>query len=363
MTEIVLENLRKEFGPTVAVNDLSLKVDDGRFVSLVGPSGCGKTTTLRMIAGITAPTSGSIYFDGKVVNYLDPRERRIGMVFQDYAIFPHLTGFQNIAFGLKLRKLQEAEVRKRVRDVAELLDILHVLDKTPRRMNQSELQRVALARTLVTDPSVLLLDEPLSNLDAAFRVRMRAELKRLQMEVKQTAIYVTHDQIEAMALSDKIAVMNIGVLQQFGSPEELYKHPQNRFVAGFIGSPPMNFLEGSFEENPKGVPFIAGEGFKVEVGNIGSVVKEQITSSELTIGIRPQNIAIREHATKTAIKAKVYAFEPMGAESIVDVLVGGGLLRVVAPRGFSTKPGEEKYLEFDMNKLHIIDKATGKVIT
>ncbi|MEM2998016.1 MAG: ABC transporter ATP-binding protein, partial [Thermoproteota archaeon] len=210
MTTILLEKLRKEYGDLVAVNDLTLKVEDKSFVSLLGPSGCGKTTTLKMLAGLLRPTSGRIYFDENDVTDLPPKDRRVGLVFQDYAIFTHMTAYENIAYGLKLKKLSKPEIDKEVKTIAEFLNIHQILDKRPYRMTQRELQMVALARTLVTKPSILLLDEPLSNLDAAFRVKMRAELRRLQMEIKQTVVYVTHDQIEAMAMSDKIAVMNLG---------------------------------------------------------------------------------------------------------------------------------------------------------
>ncbi|MGC8961329.1 MAG: ABC transporter ATP-binding protein [Candidatus Bathyarchaeia archaeon] len=361
MTEIKLVKLRKEFNSLVAVNDLTLTIDDGALVSLLGPSGCGKTTTLRMIAGLTTPTSGEIYFDDRLVNDLRPQERKVGLVFQDYAIFPNMNAFDNIAFGLKIRGMPKGEIRKRVLEVAELLNIKEILSSMPRRMSLSELQSVALARTLVTNPSVLLLDEPLSNLDAALRARMRAELKRLQREIGQTVIYVTHDQLEAIAISDKIAVMNLGILHQYGTPEDIYNNPKTKFVAGFIGSPPMNFVECTFVEEDGGLLDL-GVG-KVDVSIYKDVIKRECPSAEVTLGVRPEDIRIHhEKVSKNSVEVRVEAYEPLGSEAVIDVMLGETLVRVTAPITFTVKAGDKAYIEFDSRKIHIIDRKTDKVI-
>jgi len=357
----VLDKLRKEFGRLVAVNDLSVEVEDKSLVSFLGPSGCGKTTTLRMIAGLIRPTSGSIYFNGTLVNELKPQERKVGLVFQDYAIFPTMKAFDNIAFGLKVRGIPKNEIRRRVTEIAELLHIKDILEVTPGRMTQSELQSVAVARTLVTNPSVLLLDEPLSNLDAAFRVRMRAELKRLQREIAQTVIYVTHDQIEAMSMSDKIAVMNYGILHQYDTPYEIYNHPKTRFVAGFIGTPPMNFIEGTFLEDNGGFLDIGVS--RINVSKYANMIKKESSSPEVTVGARPEDIEMfHKKESKDSIEVNVEVYEPMGDEAVVDVSIGGTLVRITTPISFSANPGEKKYVEFDTDKIHIIDRKTEKVI-
>jgi len=360
--KVALENLRKEFGKLVAVDNLSLEIKDKHFVSFLGPSGCGKTTTLRMIAGLLAPSSGKIFFDGKDVTEMTPQDRKVGLVFQDYAVFPHMNAYNNIAWGLKIRRVPKQEIKKKVTEVAELLNVNDILRTMPSSMNQSELQRVALARTLVTNPSVLLLDEPLSNIDAALRARMRTELKRLQLDIMQTVIYVTHDQIEAMSMSDEVAVMNLGVLQQFGSPDEIYNHPNNRFVAGFIGSPPMNFIDVSLEEEGDRLYLDQGT-FRMDVTKYGKTIKEGASSSELTLGIRPEDLLIdAQRTSKTDVEASIFAVEPIGSESIVNVMAGGTTIRVIASDEVTAKLGKTSYVGFDVDKIHLIDKKTEKVM-
>jgi len=362
MTQISLEKLRKEYGRLTAVNDLTLKIQDKTLVSLLGPSGCGKTTTLKMIAGLLRPTSGIICFDDKDVTALSPRDRRIGLVFQDYAIFTHMTAYKNIAYGLRIRNLSDAETRKEVTDVAKLLHISEILNKMPGRMTQRELQMVALARTLVTKPSILLLDEPLSNLDAAFRVKMRAELRTLQMEIEQTLVYVTHDQIEAMAMSDKVAVMNKGVLQQYGTPDEIYKRPQSKFVAGFIGMPPMNFIECTFVQ--KGDKAYLDQGsFRVDVTHLKSIIEEGATGPEMILGVRPEDITTHERPpTKDAIEVSVESYDPMGSESIVYAKLGNHLIRLLASGTFTAQPNEKRHIAFSADAIHVIDKKTDRCI-
>lgn len=360
MTQITLQKLRKDYRSLVAVNDLTLKVQDKSLVTLLGPSGCGKTTTLKMIAGLIAPTSGKIYFDDKDVTGLSPQERNIGLVFQDYAIFPTMTAYDNIAFGLKIRKLPKGEINKRIIEVADTLHIRDVLDEQPGKMTQSQMQSVALARTLVTNPTVLLLDEPLSNLDAAFRLRMRAELKRLQKEIKQTVIYVTHDQVEALSISDKIAVMNFGVLHQYGTPSDIYNHPSTYFVAGFIGSPPMNFIDCTFIDKNGGYMDIGVK--RIDVSKYADLVMNKGAGVEYKIGARPEDVKVLDKATKKSVPIRVEAYEPLGDEAIVDLSLGETLIRARTPISFLASPGETKYIEFDLDKIHIIDKKTEKVI-
>ncbi|MEM2910867.1 MAG: ABC transporter ATP-binding protein [Nitrososphaerota archaeon] len=362
MTTILLEKLRKEYGDLVAVNDLTLKVEDKSFVSLLGPSGCGKTTTLKMLAGLLRPTSGRIYFDENDVTDLPPKDRRVGLVFQDYAIFTHMTAYENVAYGLKLKKLSKPEIDKEVKTIAEFLNIHQILDKRPYRMTQRELQMVALARTLVTKPSILLLDEPLSNLDAAFRVKMRAELRRLQMEIKQTVVYVTHDQIEAMAMSDKIAVMNLGILQQYGTPDEIYMKPANRFVAGFIGTPPMNFIDCTYKEEG-GKAYLDQGSFRVDVTPLKNLIEKGVTGPDVILGVRPEDLKLHDKPfSKEAVEVTVEAYEPMGSECIVYAKLGHGYVRITAPPAFKARPNEKKYVTFNLESVHVMDRKTEKCV-
>src|SRR5437764_3091575 len=265
MAEIRLENLTKVFGSLVAVSDLDLVVEDGSFIALVGPSGCGKTTTMNMISGLETPTRGEIYFDTQPVSRMDPGRRNVGFVFQNYAIFTHMRVYDNLAFGLRVRKPRpdRAEIDREVKRVAEIVGVARILERKAGRLSVNDMQKVALGRSMIVAPAIFLLDEPFSNLDAAFRAYMRAELKRIQHEVGQTTVYVTHDQVEAMSMADRIAVMDLGVLQQYGSPDEIYNRPANRFVAGFVGSTRMNFLPA---ENDPGLPDHGRQAGKVNAG-------------------------------------------------------------------------------------------------
>src|SRR3981081_72039 len=263
MSEVVLDEVVKEYGDVVAVDHVSLKIDDGEFIALVGPSGCGKTTTLNMVAGLTELTSGTITIGGKVVNDLDPKDRDIAMVFQNYALYPSKSVGENLAFPLQMRKVPKPEIEVRVKRAAETLSITHLLQRKPRQLSGGQQQRVALGRALVRDPKAFLMDEPLSNLDAMLRVQMRSELKRLHHEFATTVIYVTHDQMEAMTMADRIAVMSGGSVQQIGSPDEIYDRPANLFVAGFIGSPAMNFLSGMVGGDAVGGDVVRGDGWEL----------------------------------------------------------------------------------------------------
>ncbi|RLF22984.1 MAG: sugar ABC transporter ATP-binding protein [Thermoprotei archaeon] len=357
MVRVKLENLTKRFGKVVAVDNLNLEIKDGEFMALLGPSGCGKTTPLLMIAGIYKPTKGYIYFDDVIVNDLPPRERNIGMVFQNYALYPHMTVFDNIAFPLKLKKLPKKEIEKEVRRVAKLLRIEELLDRKPAQLSGGQQQRVALARALVKKPDLFLMDEPLSNLDAKLRVVMRAELKRLQKELGITTIYVTHDQVEAMTMADRIAVLDRGKLQQVGTPEELYYKPANLFVAGFIGTPPMNFIEGTLIEKDGRIVFRHSEFDIVLPDDLYEHLQDKVPR-DVILGVRPEDVIID---VPQGIKAMVYVIEPLGKDFIVHFKIGDFTLRALTST-LKYRVNDIVPISFDMSKIHLFDKKTGKAI-
>jgi len=360
MTKITLENLTKQFGKTTAVKDLNLKIKSKEFLVLLGPSGCGKTTTLRMIAGLEVPTRGHIYLDDRDVTYLHPKKREVAMVFQNYALFPHMTVFENISFPLKIEKRPKGEIRKRVKEVTELLGIGHLLDKKPRTLSGGEAQRVALARAIIREPKVFLMDEPLSNVDAKLRVHIRGELKTLQKDLQITTVYVTHDQIEAMALADRVAVLNKGELQQVDRPMNLYRNPLTSFVGGFVGTPPMNFIECSIVEKNGKILFDAGA-FAVDAPEGVDVLITKATSSKLLLGIRPENVIVKNKG-KRDFTASVVSFEPLGTETIVNLDVDGALFRVRTPIDFKVDIGENVGITLDRKKIYLFDAKTGKRI-
>ena len=363
MARVRIGNLTKRFGDVIAVNDVSLEAKDQEFLVLLGPSGCGKTTTLRCIAGLETPDEGEVYIGDTLVNDFAPRDRDVAMVFQSYALYPHMKVFDNIAFPLKMHKVPKREIRERVRRTAELLRITHLLDRKPKQLSGGEAQRTALGRAIVRDPRVFLMDEPLSNLDAKLRIYMRAELKRLQKDLGVTTIYVTHDQVEAMTMAERIAIMNLGVLQQLASPDKIYDHPQSLFVAGFIGSPPTNFIDCTFMEK-NGECFIDAAVFTLPIPDaIKDAIKQQATSSELILGVRPENILVHKRRTPAAhIEAEVYVLEPLGSEIILDMKVGENLIKAKTPPDFRVNAGDRVLLSFDMNRIHVFDKKTEKVI-
>ena len=361
MADVRLVGLTKFFGKVRAIEDINLYVHDGEFMTLLGPSGCGKTTTLRCIAGLEAPTRGEVYIGGQLVNDLPPKDRNVAMVFQNWALYPHMTVYDNIAFPLKIRRYPREEIRRKVLEVARMLKIEDLLDRKPSELSGGQQQRVALGRALVREPSVFLLDEPLSNLDAKLRVYMRAELKALQRRLGVTTIYVTHDQVEAMTMSDRIAVMNEGRIQQVGRPEEVYEKPANVFVAGFIGSPPMNFIEGSLVED-EGRLLLDTSYFRLDLSHLAEVVKEKATGSELILGVRPEHIKLLKEPIEGAVEASVYVLEPLGREVIVDLEVGDVIFKVREEAGFRAEPGERLWMVFDKEKIHLFDKRTGKAI-
>jgi ABC-type sugar transport system ATPase subunit len=319
MARIELVALRKDFGPVVAVNDINVTIEDGEFVVFVGPSGCGKTTTLRMIAGFEDPTAGEVRIDGKVVNDFEPRDRGLGMVFQSHALFPHKTVAQNIEFGLRMKKVPPEERRRRVREVAEMVRLTHLLDQMPAQCSGGESQRVALARTLVTNPSTFLLDEPLSSLDAKLRRELRAECDRLHQALKKTFIFVTHDQEEAMTLADRIVVMRAGVIEQIGSPMEIYSNPVNSFVADFFGSPSMNLIHGEVRYDG-GAPSFRASGFSVRLPDRFNGVP----SGPITLGIRPEHVdaAPVGNGADADVELPVRLVEPLGKDTLLYFDVG-----------------------------------------
>ncbi len=360
MATLRVKNLVKRFGDTVAVNNVSFKVDDGEFMVLLGPSGSGKTTILRCIAGLEIPDEGEIYLDDDLINYVPPKDRDIAMVFQSYALYPHMTVYDNIAFPLKLRKLPRAEIDSRVKEVAELLRISHLLNRKPHQLSGGEQQRVALARAIVRKPRIFLMDEPLSNLDAKLRVYMRAELKKLQKELGVTTIYVTHDQVEAMTMADKVLVLNKGVIQQLATPNELYNKPANLFVAGFIGSPPMNFFEGTLVEEEGKILFKSSE-FAVELPyEAAKLALEKAAGSEIILGVRPEHLYIAETRTPRTIEASVYIVEPLGGETIIDFKIGDTIYKLKHKGEINLKPGDKINIAYDPNRIYIFDKKTGK---
>lgn len=357
MAKVLIENLTKKFGDVVAVADLDLGVEDRSFVVLLGPSGCGKTTTLRCIAGLELPDQGEIYIGDKRVTDLPPKDRDIAMVFQSYALYPHMTVYDNISFPLRIRKRSRDDVEGAVQKVAELLRIKHLLGRKPRQLSGGEQQRVALGRSLVREPRVFLMDEPLSNLDAKLRLYMRAELKRLQKELGITTVYVTHDQAEAMTMADKIALMEKGVLQQYETPEDIYGKPVNTFVAGFLGSPPMNFFRCTLAEHDKSRQ-LEGSGFTFQISkDLADLISSKVSDLALIIGIRPEDVVLSKEPTVggQSIKSEVYVVEPMGSTTIVDMKLGDEIYKVSVPGAFKASIGETMFMCFTDDCMHIFD--------
>ena len=361
MARVRLENVTKRFGDIVAVNNLSYEVRDKEFMCMLGPSGCGKTTSLRMIAGVETPDEGSIYIDDVRVNDVPSKDRDIAMVFQFYVMYPNMKAFDQIAFPLKIRNIPKDEIKRRVKEAAETLGIGHLLDKPIERLTMGERQRVELGRAMVKEPKVYLLDEPLTNLDAKLRTRMRAELKRLQKKLETTTIYVTHDQLEAITMADKIAVMNLGRLLQYDTPDAIYDHPKNLFVAGFIGSPAMNFIDCTFVEKDERAFLDAGE-FLYDITELKNLIKEQKTSSELVLGVRPEHISVRKRGVKKdLIEAKVSIIEPIGNRLTLHLNVGERPV-TVNTHAIEIAVGEKVWITFDRSKIHVFDKKTENTI-
>ncbi len=355
MAKVLLENLSKHYNEVVAVKNFDLEIPDKEFVVLVGPSGCGKTTTLRMVAGLEDITAGNIYIDGKLVNHLPPKDRDIAMVFQNYALYPHMTVYENMAFGLKLRKLPKEEIKERVQEAAEILNISELLDRKPKALSGGQRQRVAVGRAIVRKPKVFLFDEPLSNLDAKLRVQMRVELKKLHERLQTTIIYVTHDQVEAMTMGDRIVVMKDAVKQQVGPPLELYFRPANKFVAGFIGSPAMNFVEAELLTE-QGKLLLHTMGFKLRVPEDKTARLKDYGQKKVIFGTRPEDLPeAPAFVPNETIEVLVEVIEPLGSEVYLDVKAGDHSLIARASPNTNAKPHSKLFLRPAPENMHFFD--------
>ncbi len=363
MAEVTLQHVGKRYGDVQAVEDFTLTIQHGEFMVFVGPSGCGKTTTLRMIAGLEEITSGDILIDGRKVNNLPPKDRDIAMVFQNYALYPHMTVYDNMAFGLKLKKMPKDEIEQRVRQTAGMLGILDFLKRKPRELSGGQRQRVAVGRAIVRTPKVYLFDEPLSNLDAKLRVQMRLELKKLHEKMNTTSIYVTHDQIEAMTMGDRIVVMKDGKVQQVGHPLKIYMHPKNRFVAGFIGSPTMNFIEDVRIEKEGGTLFAVTKGLKLPVPEIRFESLSSYVGRMVTLGVRPEDLSEGDDpSAPETLMAFVEVVQPVGNQIYIDVKVGGqNLLAAISPQS-AVKVKEEILLRARLENLHFFDPESEETL-
>ncbi len=349
--KVELENLSKRWGNVYGARGVDLDIKDGEFVVFLGPSGCGKTTTLLMVAGIYKPSEGLIHFDGQVVNTVAPKDRNIGMVFQSYALYPHMDVFHNISYPLKLQKAPKAEMEERTQRVADMMGIGHLMERKPAMLSGGQQQRVALGRALVKEPGLLLFDEPLSNLDARLRLSMRSEIKRLQLELGITSIYVTHDQVEAMTMADRIAVMKDGQLQAFATPEELYDRPRTMFIGGFVGNPPMNFAEvavsrrnDSFHARREGLDVV-----------VPSDRGEKASASDKGImGIRPEDVTIADEG----VSGEVFVVEPLGRDHLVTVDIAGIYVHVLADPALGLHIGDKVKVNFNTSKVQFFNPET-----
>ena len=361
MAEIRIENVTKRFGDFVAVDNINLSIEDQEFVVLLGPSGCGKTTLLRAIAGLGMVSEGRIRIGGQDVTYLPPRERNISMVFQSYAIFPHMKVYDNIAFGLKMHKFDKAEIEGRVQQAAEMLHIEDMLDRYPSKMSGGQRQRVAVARAIAMQSKVLLMDEPLSNLDALLRLEMRAELKRLLREIKATTIYVTHDQIEALSMGDRIAVMKDGAIHQFDRPSTIYDLPANQFIGGFIGNPPMNFMAGQVQRENGKVKVRIGE-FNLVPAEVMQPLLKPYDGKPIIIGIRAENMETLNQPADDALQVEVLVVEPLGSQNLLTVQIGSDIVKVSTHPTFEVAPGNDVWLRFPADKIRWVDRDSGRVL-
>jgi multiple sugar transport system ATP-binding protein len=364
MASIRWENVTKDFGRVIAVKDLNLECNDGEFLALLGPSGCGKTTTLRMTAGLETPTSGTIYFDDKPINHLAPRERNIAMVFENYALYPHRTVYKNISYPLEILKLPPKQIDEKVHHAAKLLEIDPLLERYPKEISGGQKQRVGIARALVREPSAFAMDEPLSHLDAKLRAYMRAELKRLQKDLGITTVFVTHDQLEAITMADRVAVMSLGVLQQHGTPQELFGQPNNVFVAKFIGEPSMNLLPCKMQSEGDKI-YLTGEGMHVSLNpEARQKVLAQSPNSEMLFGARPQHITVH-HGTlqgngQNIVTGSVYVSEPLGAEQLVRVRVGKEIVSILTEDTLKVDMDEAVSLVVAPDRFFLFDAKSEK---
>jgi multiple sugar transport system ATP-binding protein len=363
MAHVSLKQLSKNYETYSAVRGIDLEIEDHEFIVLVGPSGCGKSTTLRMIAGLEDITSGEIRIGNQVVNDMEPGDRDIAMVFQNYALYPHMNVYDNIAFGLRQRRYRRQEVERRVAEAAKILDIETLLKRKPRMLSGGQRQRVAMGRAIVRNPKVFLFDEPLSNLDAKLRVQMRTEIKRLHQLVPTTTVYVTHDQIEAMTMADRVVVMNHGVIEQIGPPQELYHRPRSRFVAGFIGSPAMNFLPSRVVAQDNGLAMRLEDGSTLAVPPERMSAYAPFRDKEVILGLRPE--ALTEPRGKRGaapFDARIDIVEPLGMETIIHFAIGGTTLCARVDPATQPKPGTVMPLTADMDQMHLINPESGLVV-
>jgi multiple sugar transport system ATP-binding protein len=363
MTAIRMHNLTKQFGSVTAVKDLALEIPSGHFAALLGPSGCGKSTTMNMISGLEQPTAGDLYFDAERINDVPPGKRGVGFVFQNYAIFTHMSVYDNLAFGLKVRGESKATIEAEVRKVAKLLEIEPLLRMKTTQLSVNDLQKVALGRSIIVRPRIFLLDEPFSNLDAAFRAYMRTELKLIQREIGQTMIYVTHDQIEAMSMADKIAVMSRAELQQYGTPDEVYLRPCNLFVARFIGSPSMNVIAGRYAvDGDLGyVEMKSGACIALDVASRARIERSGVR--DVILGMRPEHLTMSAgHDDVLAMQATVYAVEPLGAKTVMHCQFEGQLLQVLVKSTAQMTVGDARRLSIPPDRLYLFDANTEKAI-
>ncbi|ADV10808.1 ABC transporter ATP-binding protein [Mesorhizobium sp. M7A.F.Ca.CA.001.09.2.1] len=361
MTQIELRGVQKFFGAVQVIKDLNLKIADNEFIVLLGQSGCGKTTTLRAIAGLETIDEGDIFIDGKPVQHLKAADRDIAMVFQSFSLYPHMSVYENIAFPLRATRKSKTEIDSEVRSVAKTLQITDLLDKKPSALSGGDMQRVAIGRALVRRPKAMLMDEPIGALDAKLREEMRAEIKRLHIKQGSTTIYVTHDQIEAMSLADRIVIMHAGVLQQVGTPDEVYSQPANLFVAQFVGSPVMNVTDAAVAETASSVSVTVGgaaAGFEFPRALLSKLNGH--AGGQLALGIRPEGVLIRREATEGFVPVDTHIVEPLGSFDIVDLKVGTELLRARTKSGFVAGPGERVFARIDPTQAHFFDKASGK---
>jgi multiple sugar transport system ATP-binding protein len=359
VAKVSLRHVYKNFGEVKVVKDFNLEIEDREFIVFVGPSGCGKSTTLRMIAGLEEISEGEIYIGDRLVNHVAPKDRNIAMVFQNYALYPHMNVYENMAFGLKLRKFPKAEIDKRVKEAAEILGLSHLLGRKPKELSGGQRQRVALGRAIVRDPAVFLMDEPLSNLDAKLRVQMRTELSKLHQRLQTTTIYVTHDQVEAMTMGDRIVVMKDGVIQQVAPPQELYDRPSNMFVAGFIGSPAMNFLKGRLSSD---ATTFEGGTFTVQLPEHLTAAAKAYGGREVVLGIRPEAVEADPNYVDAhpgaRVPASVEVVEPLGSEIYLYLRSGQNQITARVEPHLRFKAGENVTLALHPEKIHLFDPET-----
>ena len=364
MATVTFEHVNKQYGDFLAVNDLNLEIGDGEFMVLVGPSGCGKTTSLRMIAGLEEITSGTLRIGDRVVNDVPPKDRDIAMVFQSYALYPHMSVRENLAFGLKLRKVPKPEIERRVNEAAETIQLQKLLDRKPKELSGGQRQRVALGRAIVREPAVFLMDEPLSNLDAKLRVQTRAEIARLHQRLETTMVYVTHDQVEAMTMGTRIAVMNEGLLQQVGTPQKLYDEPINRFVAGFIGSPSMNFVEVTVDGKDDTARLVGPGDWAVATPTRLRGIAGDIAGKKLVAGFRPEHLEIGDAGSDSAsFQARADVVEYLGHEELLHVNAANQDIVAIVDSEHRVRPGDIIKLTLPLSKLHLFDDETGEALT